>query len=176
MSDSFTTPWAVVSRFLCPWNFPGKNTGVGCHFLLQGSSWPRDQTWVSCIGRLVLYHGAPREAQRSSKVKQTQILIQAIHYQLSLNTNKKLKKKKRICLSNKFPGAADTRSGDHALPGSKVGPKLLLWLGGGYLKAHHSVLSTFEYIWVFNNKSFNIKSKLKWSRRIHRGIKASDNP
>ena len=20
----------------CPWNFPGKNTGVGCHFLLQG--------------------------------------------------------------------------------------------------------------------------------------------
>ena len=23
-------------RTLCPWNFPGKNTGVGCHFLLQG--------------------------------------------------------------------------------------------------------------------------------------------
>ena len=23
------------SRFLCPWHFPGKNTGVGCHFLLQ---------------------------------------------------------------------------------------------------------------------------------------------
>ena len=20
----------------CPWNFPGKNTGVDCHFLLQG--------------------------------------------------------------------------------------------------------------------------------------------
>ena len=24
------------SRLLCPWDFPGKNTGVGCHFLLQG--------------------------------------------------------------------------------------------------------------------------------------------
>ena len=24
------------SRLLCPWSFPGKNTGVGCHFLLQG--------------------------------------------------------------------------------------------------------------------------------------------
>ena len=24
------------TRFLCPWNFPGKNTGVSCHFLLQG--------------------------------------------------------------------------------------------------------------------------------------------
>ena len=23
------------TRLLCPWNSPGKNTGVGCHFLLQ---------------------------------------------------------------------------------------------------------------------------------------------
>ena len=25
-----------LTRLLCPWNFPGKSTGVGCHFLLQG--------------------------------------------------------------------------------------------------------------------------------------------
>ena len=24
------------TRLLCPWDFPGKHTGVGCHFLLQG--------------------------------------------------------------------------------------------------------------------------------------------
>ena len=24
------------SRLLCPWDFPGKNVGMGCHFLLQG--------------------------------------------------------------------------------------------------------------------------------------------
>ena len=24
------------ARLLCPWDFPGKNTGAGCHFLLQG--------------------------------------------------------------------------------------------------------------------------------------------
>ena len=24
------------TRFLCPWNFPDKKTGVDCHFLLQG--------------------------------------------------------------------------------------------------------------------------------------------
>ena len=24
------------ARLLCPWDFPGKNTGVGCYFLLQG--------------------------------------------------------------------------------------------------------------------------------------------
>ena len=29
-------PWTVATRLLCPWNSPGKNTEVGCHFLLQG--------------------------------------------------------------------------------------------------------------------------------------------
>ena len=24
------------TRLLCPWDFPGVNTGVGCHFLVQG--------------------------------------------------------------------------------------------------------------------------------------------
>ena len=26
------------TRLLCPWDFPVKSTGVGCHFLLQGTS------------------------------------------------------------------------------------------------------------------------------------------
>ena len=25
----------LPARLLCPWDFPGKNAGVGCHFLLQ---------------------------------------------------------------------------------------------------------------------------------------------
>ena len=29
------TLWPI--RLFCPWNFPSKNTGAGCHFLLQGS-------------------------------------------------------------------------------------------------------------------------------------------
>ena len=33
----FVTPWTAGHRFLCPWNFPGKNTAVSCHFLLQGN-------------------------------------------------------------------------------------------------------------------------------------------
>ena len=37
------------TRLFCPWDFPGKSTGVGCHFLLQGTSWPRDRTQVSHI-------------------------------------------------------------------------------------------------------------------------------
>ena len=38
---------------------PGKNTGMGCYFLLQGIFRPRDRTrvsYVSCIGRQVLHH------------------------------------------------------------------------------------------------------------------------
>jgi len=30
----FATPWTVACRLLHPWDFPGKNTGVGCHCLL----------------------------------------------------------------------------------------------------------------------------------------------
>ena len=33
---SFATPWAAAHTLLRPWDFPGKNTGVGSHFLLQG--------------------------------------------------------------------------------------------------------------------------------------------
>ena len=34
---------------LCPWDFPGKITGVGCHFLLQGSSRSWDRIYLSCL-------------------------------------------------------------------------------------------------------------------------------
>ena len=29
------TPGLQPARLLCPWNVLGKNTGLGCHFLLQ---------------------------------------------------------------------------------------------------------------------------------------------
>ena len=56
----FATPRTVaMDRFLCPWDFPGKNTGVGYHFLLQvifltqGSN---QVASVSCTGRQILHH------------------------------------------------------------------------------------------------------------------------
>ena len=36
MSSSLWPHGLQPARLLCPWNSPGKNTGVGCHFLLQG--------------------------------------------------------------------------------------------------------------------------------------------
>ena len=36
MFNSLQSHGLYPSKILCPWNFPGKNTGAGCHFLLQG--------------------------------------------------------------------------------------------------------------------------------------------
>ena len=35
MSHSLGPHGIQPASFLCPWNFPGKNTRVGCHFLLH---------------------------------------------------------------------------------------------------------------------------------------------
>ena len=35
MSDSVRPHRRQPTRLSCPWDSPGKNTGVGCHFLLQ---------------------------------------------------------------------------------------------------------------------------------------------
>ena len=35
MSDSVQPHRPEPTRLLCPWDSPGKNTGVGCHALLQ---------------------------------------------------------------------------------------------------------------------------------------------
>ena len=35
MSDSVRPHRQQLTRLLCPWDSPGKNTGVGCHALLQ---------------------------------------------------------------------------------------------------------------------------------------------
>ena len=35
VSDSLWLHGLLPTRLLCPWVFPGKNTGVDCHFLLQ---------------------------------------------------------------------------------------------------------------------------------------------
>ena len=49
------TPWTIAHQApLCPRDFPGKNTGVGCHFLLQGI-FPT-QRWFSYTLFLLLLH------------------------------------------------------------------------------------------------------------------------
>ena len=39
VSDSSQPHRLQPTRLLCPWDFPGKSTGIGCHCLLQFSSY-----------------------------------------------------------------------------------------------------------------------------------------
>ena len=64
VSDS-AIPWLWPARLLCPWNFLGKSTRVGCHALLQGI-FPTQGSNL-CLLRLlhwqwILYHCATWEA------------------------------------------------------------------------------------------------------------------
>ena len=47
MSDSLQPHRLQTTRLLCPWSFPGKDTGAGCHFLLQGIF--LTQGWNPCL-------------------------------------------------------------------------------------------------------------------------------
>ena len=49
----------LPTKLLCPQDSPGKNTGAGCHFLLQGILPTQGSNLLfceSCIGWQVLYH------------------------------------------------------------------------------------------------------------------------
>ena len=55
----FVTTWTAAHQAPLSWDPPGKNTGVGCHALLQGIFPPWDRTCVSsvsCVGRWALDH------------------------------------------------------------------------------------------------------------------------
>ena len=57
MSDSLWCQGLYLTRLLRPWNSPSKNTGVGCHSLLQGIF----PTQVSCIAGGLFTVWATRE-------------------------------------------------------------------------------------------------------------------
>ena len=65
VSDSSRPHGLELAELFCPWDFPGKNTEVSCHFLLQGifpaqESKPHLQRLLHC--RQMLYHWATRKA------------------------------------------------------------------------------------------------------------------
>jgi len=75
VSDSLQPHGLKPARLLWPWNFLGKNTGVGCHFLLQGIfptqgsnphlpcllHWQADSL-PTILGRSLKYWQAPRSS------------------------------------------------------------------------------------------------------------------
>ena len=65
MSSSLRSHGLQLARLLCPWNSPGKNTGVGCHPLLQ-SNFPSQGSNPGLLHcRQILYHLSYREVPAS---------------------------------------------------------------------------------------------------------------
>ena len=46
------TPETEATRFPRPWDSPGKNAGVGCHFLLQGMKVKREKYYDNTLVKL----------------------------------------------------------------------------------------------------------------------------
>ena len=57
-------PELYLTRLLCPWESPGKNTGVGCHFLHQGIFSTQGSNSCLLLGRQILYHCATWEVMK----------------------------------------------------------------------------------------------------------------
>ena len=73
MCDSFATLWTVAYQAPLSWDFPGKNTGVGCHALLQGifpTQGLNPHLSVPCIGRWILYHCSTWESPQTTLIPQ----------------------------------------------------------------------------------------------------------
>ena len=64
VSDSLWPHELYPARFLCPWNSPGKNTGVGCYALLQGIL-----NWLHAVQQISKHQllGAPEVADTWSR-------------------------------------------------------------------------------------------------------------
>ena len=72
MSNSLWPHGLQPTRFLYPWDFPGKNIGVGCHFLLQGNfSTQGSNLYLLCLlyCRQIFYHWATGSQQSGKFIK-----------------------------------------------------------------------------------------------------------
>ena len=56
VSDSLQVHGLQPAKLLCPWNSPGKNTGVGSHSLLQGIFLTQGSNPGLLHCRQILYH------------------------------------------------------------------------------------------------------------------------
>ena len=56
VSDSLRPHGLQPIRLLPPWGFPGKNTAVGCHFLLQGIFLTQGSKLHLLNCRWIIYH------------------------------------------------------------------------------------------------------------------------
>ena len=85
LSKSLSCVWFLrpqglwPTRLLCPWDSPGKNTGVGYHFLLQGIFLTQRLNLHPLHWGCILYHWATRDYTVCSFLIGIIILFSLIH-------------------------------------------------------------------------------------------------
>ena len=105
-------PYKDQTKILCPWDFPGKNTGNGCHFLLRGLFPTQGLNSETPNCRQILYclnHQKSLSFQIDSKNQGALICNLLI-------------KKKKACMHTKSIQSCPTLSNttDYSPPGSPV--------------------------------------------------------
>ena len=73
------------ARLLCPWDFPGKNTGEGCHLLLQGIFPAQGLTCTSCIAGRFFTTEPPGKPLYGQKISLYYQKLEIIYYSFLVN-------------------------------------------------------------------------------------------
>ena len=73
-SSSFQCDLWTVARLLCPWDFPGKNTGVAYHFLLRRIFPDKGSNPHLLLGRGILYHCFTWEVRHNLATEHTHLI------------------------------------------------------------------------------------------------------
>ena len=73
MSDSVRPHRRQPTRLSCPWDSPGKNTGVGCHFLLQCMKAKSERY---CIIK-------KKNVKKNPQSRRQSMIMSILHYQMS---------------------------------------------------------------------------------------------
>ena len=71
VADSLQPHGLKTARLLCPWNFPGKKTRVGCHSLLQGTFLPQESNPGLLHCRQILYCLSNQGSHETGKEQMT---------------------------------------------------------------------------------------------------------
>ena len=89
MSNSLRPHGLQPTRLLCPWDFPGKDTGVGCHFLLHMEqrgrinscrSWDSRGVWEPADGwQAIVAEETAGKIKKGAKTLEKMEVIQVNH-------------------------------------------------------------------------------------------------
>ena len=119
-SDPLCDPWTVTHQApLCPWDSPGKNTGVGCHFLLQGIFLTQGSNLGLPHCRQILYCLSHKGSPRITKW---------VAYPFSRGSSQPRDQTGVSCIASVFPGGSEVKAsacnagGLGSIPGSGRSP------------------------------------------------------